>query len=376
MTKEVQGSATAEAPADPAPSVAATGGDPDAALEVTTASNVVAGPGTSRIDRAPRAEPAPSPTEIFQPTEAYEKTVVRKLNKWSQSCLVPGLRLFWGSPDGDDVITGGDVDGSEPGSWSVREYDEPAGDGPPADSSGLRLGIITSQTCDIILTGVGEEHPVVQVSPVVRAEDHFPNKISEIKRRMIGYLVVVDNVPISADGTYDPDREELAEGTWVADLRISLPVSKAALLRTKPRSAFTNDQAAMEFGEICAAKTRRPSWHEDLAEAFPKEIAKAIEAAREERDEAWLGPVEQVRLELLAGTKLKPIKVAPVVLFDSDFPPEYRERWIEVLGDAGSKISRSIDVVTAKFHDIHKLPAKDYRESDPLALPLGRPSYW
>jgi hypothetical protein len=375
VTNDVQGATTSEAPAGHAGCAATPGAAVDAVSPEAVASDVVEAP-EPHGRPAPRAEPAPSATQIFEPTDTYEKTVVRKLNKWSQGCLVPGLRLFWASPDGEDVITGGTLEGSEPGSWSVREYEEPAGESPAADSSGLRLGIITSQTCDVILTGVGEEHPVVQVSPVVRAEDHFPNQLSEIQRHMIGYLVFVDNVPSSTDGTYDPGCAELAEGTWVADLRISLPVSKAALLRTKPRLAFTSDQATMEFGEICAGKTRRPSWHEDLAEAFPKEITKTIRAARDERDEAWLGPVEQVRLELLAGTKLEPLKVAPVVLYDSDFPPEYRERWVEMLAEAGSRISRNIDVVTAKFFDVNKMPAKEYRETDPLSLPLGRLTYW
>ena len=327
--------------------------------------------------QGPRDEPAPSATQLFGPSVEQDKSVVRKLNKWSQGCLVPGLRLLWGSPDGDDPIVGETADGSEPNSWWVSEYDEPASCEHPGDSSGRRLGIITSQSCDIVLTGVGAEHAVVQVSPVVRAEDHFPNKIAEIRRQMIGYLVLLDNVPSSPEGAYDPEREELADGTWVADLRISLPVSKAVLLGTKARSAFRELQRAIEFGEVCAAKIRRPSWHEELAETFPREINKTIETSRKERDEAWLGPVEQVRLQLLEGSKLEPVKVAPLIIFDSDFPPEYRERWIEVLGEAGRKITKSIEVVTAKVFDLNKMPVKDYRESSPLLLPsLARPPYW
>src|SRR5206468_2164638 len=77
--------------------------------------------------------------------------------------------------------------------------------------------VITSQTCDVVASGPGGRHPTVQVSPLVNLDGADPNKITGIRRNMNVDSVLVPDVP--------------GGGTWAADLRISLPVSKAVLLQ-------------------------------------------------------------------------------------------------------------------------------------------------
>jgi hypothetical protein len=254
---------------------------------------------------APRDVP-PSATQLFDDslTERFDKATIRALNKWCQADLVAGLRLFFAGPKGRDSLTGFDGESDEPGLWSVTILGEPSRDepgasavdaepdsGPPVEpgsvaddaatpttvvTSPVRLAIITSQTCDVVGTGVGAEHPTVQVSPVVRAEDHFPGKVSAILKDQVGYLFAIPNAPA-----------ELGSGTWVADLRISLPVSKSVLVPLVPRSAFpAGDVRALVFAEFVAAKIRRPSFHEGLAENFPKVLRATIKAALKRGDTA------------------------------------------------------------------------------------------
>ena len=126
--------------------------------------------------------------------------------------LLPTLPLFWAAtPELVDEIT--DVDA------------------PPWDEGGLVViqlegsipyGVVTSQTCDIAATGPGCHHPTVQVSPVVAVEIDA-GTLGNIRRfRMKAHALMT-----AAD----------LDGTYVADLRISLPVSKAVLVAEPMASA-------------------------------------------------------------------------------------------------------------------------------------------
>ena len=57
-------------------------------------------------------------------------------------------------------------------------------------------------------------------------------------------------------------------GEWAADLRISLPVSKAVLLRQSRVHGFREQHQTLEFAERVAAKTRRPALHDAIADGL------------------------------------------------------------------------------------------------------------
>jgi integrase len=352
---------------------------PDAELTLAAVAETLAAPAGSAATLTDTDKLAAVPTSApdvgrMLDLDAIEQRHERKLRKWSQGDLVPGLTLFWAGVDGVDPLTGMTHEAATVGGWAAVEYDD-SEDEPATDRSGWRLGVITSQSCDIEMAGVGRQHPFVQVSAVIRAEDHFPGRIPAILKREIGYLYRVDNVPASLDGRYDAINGEIADGTWVADLRISLPLSKAALLNAHPRSAFRDPNLAVKFGEYVAAKIRRPSWHDDIAERFRDALGTAITAARKTGAVAWLAPVEQVRLELIEGTRIDPVRVVPWVLFNSDFPSSDRQPWYRAVSDAAKVTAKAIHVLDPQFGDLTTMTAVQYREMDPLPLPLGRPAY-
>jgi len=180
---------------------------------------------------------------IYLPAALAARAVKRKLNDWRQGDLVRGTPLFWAAPL-DDELTGLCVDDPGDGALPVVRWDGTAavGGDEPAVAEGMHAsgtplwGIITSQTCDVAATGPGQRHPTVQVSPLRELSAEFnPGRVTEIRRGSNVDLVYVPNVP--------------TPGEWAADLRISLPISKAVLLVRERVHGFRDAREAIEFGD-------------------------------------------------------------------------------------------------------------------------------
>lgn len=222
---------------------------------------------------------------------------------------------------------------------------------------------VVSQTCDIVASGPGRRHPMVQICPVRDIGAAFTReKIKHIRDGEVLEYVYLTKPP--------EDGKE-----WAIDLRISVPLSKGALISSDPIEAFASEDDELGLAARIAAKFERPALHDylakDLVDALDAFISKARKAT-----EDWCEDVEQLRLEI-EGNRLTPKRVRLVAVTDVDFngrltmkKSPLREHWKshkKPLRAAG------IEQAPVAFRYIDKLAAKDYRSSIPLTIPsLGR----
>jgi hypothetical protein len=173
--------------------------------------------------------------------------------------------------------------------------------------------------------------------------------------------------------TNSPDGEE-----WAADLRISLPVSKAVLVNQQPIEAFRNSLKAYEFSERIAAKIRRPAVHDAVVE-----LARNIDALIKRQRSGgaqWVDRVEQIRARARSGTLLQPASLELIVItIDDPLTPEDKEplRMWRSSEQGAFRLKTGGTLIPLRFILLDKIKIQDYRESVPLILPeLGRPAFW
>jgi hypothetical protein len=260
----------------------------------------------------------------------------------------------------DGFSTDADADASGPGNPT-----DAGGDQEEPSSWADSWSIITSQTCDIVATGPGQRHPTVQVCPLLRLDDHLDRgQIVEIGKGSRVDLVTVSGVS--------------GNGNWAADLRISVPVSKAVLLRQEPVHGFISEEGSQQFAERVAAKYRRPALHDEISGGLVTGLRALVSEARAGKA-PWPDLIEQFRLLVLDGDRLTPrsVRVLTVLLrpgmaaADSAKLREWGEREKKRLWRHG------IALAPLDFVAVNELTVTDYRASDPLRVPeLGQPAYW
>ena len=271
------------------------------------------------------------------------------LNPWRQGDAFAGLALFWAGPEGEDPVTGAPA--GEGGDWELV-YDPTAR---------AEYGIIRSQTCDIGADGPGRKHPFVDVSPVLNASYLNKGERMQICNYAVTYLVALTEPP--------------ADGFWVADLRVSLPVSKALLVKQPRLKVFSSEDDRLDFGEMLAAKYRRPALNEVVSEGLTAALKQF--AAEPGGPAGWADSIEQVRI-MLKGDRLAPHSVT--LLFTTLLPLDAatrahlhtcRARAAKALKKGGIRLD-SLQIQTED-----KIPASIYRCSVPLRVEGlgGRPTW-
>lgn len=301
--------------------------------------------------------------------------VIDGLAEWRQGDLLQGVGLFWAGTEDDDELTGLAVSRSVGHQWPVVAWD-----GVPAlqadqgmataegDTPGRAVvpkwGILTSQTCDIVATGPGARHPVVQVSPLVNLEGADPTKITAVRRLANVDLILVSSVP--------------DDGIWAADLRISLPVSKAVLLRRERVHGFNNQDEALAFAERVAAKYRRPALHDALTGEFIAGLNKVLAQAKKAGD-VWPDSIEQFRLLVTAGDKLNPKNVALLAMTLEKLSPGDQRPLRDWRNRERKRLLNISDITLSpiRFLTFDKVDVRDYRAADWLRITeLGQPAFW
>lgn len=107
---------------------------------------------------------------------------------------------------------------------------------------------------------------------------HDPGEIARVKRhQVIDYHYATNPLDVS---------------DWAVDMRMSLPVSKSVLLAQKPESAFLTATEERDFGERFAAKSRRPSLHDEVSTTFVDKLRDIVKQAKNARLE-WPERIEQ-----------------------------------------------------------------------------------
>lgn len=286
------------------------------------------------------------------------------LDQWRQGDLVSGLRVFWGiSDDGRDPLSGVQVDPQPDGGWAaVREsMDTEDGVDPPE-----QLGIIVSQTCDVVATGPGARHPTVQVAPIVNLMNVPESRANDVRAGRTVDMVIVTNL-------HPP-------GDWAADLRISLPVSKALLIGQQPNRGFLTEEDCLRFSDQIAIKLRRPALHDHIAVDMTRSLEALI---RRERvaGAAWMDRVEQIRVRVTLGDRITP-KALELIVITIDEPlsaaeKESLRKWRTDQVKTFAKATGGGKLLPLRILPLSKVNVQDYRESVPLRLDeLQQRPFW
>ena len=225
-------------------------------------------------------------------------------------------------------------------------------------------GILTSQTCDICEQG-DWDNPFVQVSPVIDMAERL-NADQQANLRQHGYT---DFVYLT--------RQPRPDGFWVADLRISLPIEKSALVGREPIDAFEDENSRITFADRVAGRSRRPAFadivHEKIIHDLNSWIQRDKSVARREHSGRFTD-VEEVRFDV-EGDRLKPDGIRPVVFMESDLSPADRGAWRDWRRRVSRRLTREggPNLSPVQFSSLDKMAAREYRRLVPVRLgALGR----
>lgn len=184
------------------------------------------------------------------------------------------------------------------------------------------LAMITSQTCDI-----GEEdsarpvRPFVQVVPVVDAEA----SLNSGERRLLSR---------GRGSSYLLHLPALADGFYVADLRLEMPVEKGWLATKTPTRGFNSENEAEIVGERIARIRRRPALAGRLVEAIHRPLVEALKALKVDDRELWdriAAAIAEVRVA--TDSRLDPRTGRVFVLSEERIPGDVEE-WFRGWWDA------------------------------------------
>lgn len=281
---------------------------------------------------------------------AWSDEVVASLDRWRQGDLVAGTPMFWAAPAGADPvldIVGGEFD------WQ------------PIDLGFDRGGwvMVTSQTCDIAGAGPGARQPFVDVSPVYRLPaDYNPQILDSIRSHQVTHLKELTLPP--------------GQGTYVVDLRLSMPASKGLLVANDPVDAWASEQDRLALAEHIATRARRPALHDALSYDLTRSLGDYIKSNHKNRPE-WWNHVEQLRLRI-RGDRLQPAAVGLLVCCELELTDEQRAVWRgwQRHGEAILK-PHGITLEPSLFQTLDQMPARLYMNSVPLRIPeLRRIPAW
>lgn len=259
---------------------------------------------------------------------------------WKQGDALEGGPLFWAGPQGSDPYL--PYDGA-PQPFHVSE--EP----------GSGLLVLTSQTCDIATTGTGAKHPLVTVSPVYKLADADPN-YGNAKAGRIGYLVRITKPPTG-------------DGLYVADLRITLPISKGVLVNSVPIDLWATEQDRLHFAECLARKYGRPALSSALSEGIVNSLSDHIKQNDADASER----IEEFRLRI-EGDRLTPVTIQLIVLTDVEPDRDLKKVW-RAWTKKGARLLKpeGIGLLPTLVITPEKCSARVYMNSVPLRVSaLGR----
>lgn len=157
---------------------------------------------------------------------------------------------------------------TDDGSPAVLVEIDPA-DWPP-------FGIVTSQSCDIDEEGRNTK-PWVRIAPVYQL-DASDRRLGAVKQWKVNYLA-----PITTKGS-----------TWVADLRIEVPVEKSWLVSKVPQAAFLNDDEFRLFGRFCGYNRARPGLATQIYTGVLQPLESHLRQLQSEKPDVYSDLMEQL----------------------------------------------------------------------------------
>lgn len=288
--------------------------------------------------------------DLTPDSHEWPPNVVAALAKWRQGHLIKCDQWVWISQAGaKDPVTGDHAPDDETG-LSPRAV----------TISDTGYAAIISQTCDIAAEGPGSRHPFVQACPIRDVAAAFgQDKLGQIVRGDVNDYVYLTKPP--------------TEGAcWAVDLRSSVPISKGLLAASDPIDGFRSEDDELDLGSRVASKFRRPAIHDVIA----NDVVGALEAliSRAKGTQVWCDDVEQLRLEILEGTRLYPKRVRLVVVTDVGFSPAQKKPLRDAWKSRKKALkAEGIEQAPIAFRARSQWDIEAYRSSIPINIPaLGR----
>lgn len=268
----------------------------------------------------------------------------RDLKNWQQGDVIANIPMTWIGPAGDDLLTG------------VGALNPPMKGPVYADDLLAEHAIVVTQTCDLMWKPPGDRRPFAQVCPVMPAAAITNENIRRdaLNKNTTYYY------PVKIDGA-----------SYVADLRITVPVSKALLLESDKVATLT-DFERHELGEMLGLLYRRPALPDQVSEDLNQAIAAFVAS---NRDRSFITNVEQVRIEITRprfyGEQARLHIFGRDRTLDHDEQAEWRSNdksWKGILKPS------NITLQTSLFTNPSQCTALLYRQTHHLNLPGLGPS--
>lgn len=165
------------------------------------------------------------------------------------------------------------------------------------------LAVITSQTCDIDEQGLPRRKPWIQYAPLHRASEGTRFGLN----------------------TFRLNGPDMTEGEWYADLRFEGCAEKNILVGLRRIRGFASEEAADQFGRHLGHLRARPALANHLVEAVTDHLRRHRKATTRGRRKMLTREVEEVRLDIQDGSRMKPHAVRIVVLHGGDPSPVAQE---------------------------------------------------
>jgi hypothetical protein len=286
--------------------------------------------------------------------EEWPDNVAVATKSWQQGDLVEGPPLFYGACPQSPLLPYTADNGRDDRAWQVFSLSTDAR--PP-------YGAVISQTCDICEPS--PSNPFINVAPVYNVATRFNDaQQQELKRHRYNDFVYLTNQPI-------------ADGFYVVDLRIFLPLEKGALVGRDPIKGFKTEIDQLDFADRVATRLRRPSYadavHDFLIAPLDNWIKRESSAALKSGSGSFTD-VEEVRLGI-DGPRLAPKSVQLIVFEETQLSMADRSTWRNWRNQNRKEFLRNtgIDLLPVRFGSLSKMPARDYRVLAPVWLRnLGR----
>jgi hypothetical protein len=219
-----------------------------------------------------------------------------------------------------------------------------------AEDDRPEYGLITTQTCDLVEERA-PDHPWFQVVPVYRLTD-----VSEEERRLLeshrrSHLVLL------APPTLD-------EATWVADLRVEVPLEKSWLVGRTPIESFPDEQAYQVLSERLAATRERPALATPVVDTVIRPLANWVRREAGMREAA---KVDQLRLAI-SPSRLHVERASLLVLTNEEpLSVVARVPWDRWWGRTRGRAAESgIDLLANRYESYGTITARDYLNAVPL----------
>lgn len=290
------------------------------------------------------------------PTE-WEDGDAKSIDRWGLGDLLGPTRMTWIGPTGHDRVTDVTVDSDQAAGTLVAVS--------PPDQ--ISCAIVVSQTCDVVSTGPGARHPFVQVSPVIVTTRTGVKNLDRLAHWEVRDRALLSP---SRDTVTQLSDEDPADVVLIADLRVSIPVSKALLAGREPQPGFAEEMDLLAFAEHLALKTCRPALHGFVTDTARTQNQDAIRNDAK-TNTAWWSQVDEVRVRC-RPTRLYPKQLEFFIVHNHSGPPDPAsvDRWNQIFKTVRKAGRREgIEVFKPVHETIRDFRAETYRQTVALDLP-------